>query len=188
MAQPTLSAGANIVRFDFLAPLGANLEYNLFVDHGPVLPVLVSYERRVGAAWSLNAEGLANGGDPADRRTGAALAMRRYLRATGALAGPYAAPLVSYRSLKTTDGYFGSSPVITRSQRLGTGILLGWQLPLRRAQARRWTVDLAAGAIYWGRMGTDRVEDVNHFYATPTAWSSRDGWWADLRGGLGYQF
>ena len=184
---PAPIPSANVVRFDFLAPLGANLSYNLLAQRGLVLPVLVSYERRLGPAWSLGAEVLLNGGDPSDRRTGAGLSVRRYLRANSSLMGPYAAPLVSYRSLRTTEGYFSASPVITRSQRVGTGLLLGWQLPLGGATSKRWTLDVAAGAVHWALVGTDRVEDVNQYYANAQPWPSRNGWWLDFRGGVGYQ-
>lgn len=187
-ATQTPMPGANVVRFDFLAPLGANLSYNFWGNHGLVLPVLASYERRLGPAWSAGAEGLLNGGDPTDYRTGAGLSVRRYLRANGSLTGPYATAVVSYRSIRSTDGYFGSNPVVARFQRVGTGLMLGWQFPLGWARVKHWTLDVAAGAVYWAPVGTDRVEDVNHFYADAQPWNTHTGFLADLRGGIGYQF
>lgn len=189
VSESTPNTGANVVRFDFLAPVGANLLNNLFVQHDLIFPILFSYERRIGPAWSLGVEGLLNGGVSPSQRNGVALSVRRYLKSNSALAGPYLSPMMSYRQIKDVSYHFGpSSPVIVRAKRIGTGALLGWQLPLGYAKPRRWTLDMAVGAIYWGRVGSDTVEDITNSYHGPDAESSRDGWWVDLRGGLGYQF
>ncbi|TGE19730.1 hypothetical protein [Hymenobacter elongatus] len=186
------SPGNNIVRLDLLSPLGYNMAYNLFADHGFVFPVLVSYERHLRGRWSVGTELLVNGGDPTDRRSGASLMARYYLlparKTVGSLAGLYVSPVLNYRAMRTTDGYFGSTPSIVRVQRIGLGALLGWQVALNRNQAPRFVLDFAGGVLYRARLGADHVDDPYGYYTGSGVPRHRIGIGPDARIGLGYQF
>lgn len=187
-ATPAPIAGPTIVRLDVLAPLGMNLGYNLFADRAFLFPILVSYERRVGASWSLGVEGLLNGGTPEEKLAGATLSGRYYLRSDASLSGLYAAPQLAYRRFECKEEQYAR--VSTTGHRLGTGLLLGWQQPFGRRRPRRVIFDSAVGALHWTALGTD---DVSGLPAPPYPAGTyrgirRRGWWLDARVGFGYQF
>ena len=190
-AQATPSAGPNVVRFDLLAPVGTNMGYNLFADRALLFPVLISYERRLGNRFSASLEGLVNGGVPEQKLTGVTLSARCYLRHDASLSGLYVAPQLAYRRISGTETLNNTvvpNQVITLGNRVGTGLLLGWQQPVGRA--RRVRLDYAVGAVHWARLGTDNAtgSPPPPYPAGTYEGITRAGWWLDGRLGVGYQF
>ena len=184
----------NIARIDWGTVLGYNLSYNFWQNHGFVFPVLASYERYLGSRWSIGGEALINGGDPTQRRSGAGISTRYYMlplrKHTALLAGGYVSPVIHYRALRTTEGYWGDTPATTYARRLAPGLMLGWQMPIGSQSSGHFTLDFGAGAYYQVRVGTDRVDDPYAYYSafSDTGSSARPGFMPDVRLGVGYQF
>ena len=183
--------GANVVRFDLLGPLALNLGYNMFADRAFVFPLMFFYERRVGSRFSIGLEGLVNGGVPDEKRIGVTLSARCYLRHDASLSGLYVAPQLAYRrveSAETLNNTIVPNRVVTTGNRVGTGLLAGWQQPVGRA--RRVLLDYAVGAVHWTPLGTDDATgSPPPLYPAGTYEGiNRAGWWLDCRLGIGYQF
>lgn len=149
----------NVVRLDLLSPLYYNVSNSLF-GTGVVYPVLVSYERHLSKQWSVGAEALFNGGEPKARRNGAGLMARYYLTEAATIdrpmAGLYLSPVLSYRALASAFALDGD--LYTRGQRVGAGLMVGYQLLLGPPSTSRVALDLSMGLLNWSRMGADRSE------------------------------
>lgn len=191
MLARSASTGRNVARLDLLAPLASNLSYNFWRTRG-LLPVLFAYERRLHGRWSLGVEGLLNGEEPEERRSGAALFGRYYIEpvswSAAPLTGLYVSPVLSYRVLHTSFGYYYRTawePV--RSQRGGAGLMFGWQAPLGQWVSSRLVLDVAAGVVGWVRLGADSPDSVSYLFRTESV-RRRPGLRPDCRAGLGYRF
>lgn len=182
------SKGKNIVQLDFAHVTGSLLASN---SQDFIFPVLASYERRMGEKWSLGGEVLMNGGYQTARRNGVAVLGRYYVledKSALALGGVYISPIVSYRDWRVIDGYVGNTPVTIHARRQGAGSFIGWQIPFTNKQPRAVLIDLAVGAIYWNRIGSDRVDNHPSYYEDDENWMIKTGLKPDMRLGLGYQF
>lgn len=183
----SVTAGRNIVRVDWFAPLGANIAHNFWTNKGLLMPVAGSYERAIAKRWSVGAEALLNGGYPDQRRKSVGLMARYYVRPNrktlNPLAGLYVAPVVNYLALKVTD----EPPLlVVRAQRLRTGVLLGWQHKVGKSTSH-FMMDFSAGALYWSVIGTDRRYQPDKVSGTGFG-ILEAGVLPDARGGIGYQF
>ncbi|WP_426060107.1 hypothetical protein [Hymenobacter sp. B1770] len=139
----------NAIRLDMASVYVANFLYQFDGHSSFVFPVLTSYERQVSERFSAVVEGLLNGGEPAERRTGIALQGRYYYQRRqpkASLTGFYVAPMLSYRTLVANKNY-----LIANQRFVGIGALAGWQAT-PRPQSRIF-IDVALGLMTWHNIG-----------------------------------
>ena len=175
----------NVLRVDVGGILVQNMRANFLSEHKQLLlPLWAGYERQLGPRTSGSVEVLVNGGEPEEKLTGLALQGRYYLipGQHADLAGFYVAPTLSTRLVKQAFHY--SRERVSRKLG-GAGVLLGVQVPL--TQQGRLLLDAAAGAMAWGRLGTDQVQNPAP-YGDNRTYYEQHGMVLDGRLGVGYSF
>ncbi|OGX81211.1 hypothetical protein [Hymenobacter glacialis] len=172
----------NAVRLDVGGILLLNIGTRAFNSNAVVLlPILLAYERQVSRRFSLVAEGLVNGGEAFERKSGLSVQGRWYAPLVSiwpALLGFYGAPVLGYRSVQFNSYSYGSA---LRRHYIGAGALLGCQAPLGRRS--RMIIDISVGVMSWQKLG--KVADS--FYE-PTAYYENEVLTADGRLGIGFRF